>query len=245
MGLSVTVLGCSGSYAAPGSACTGYLVQDGRSNVLLDCGPGALANLQRHLDVGALDAVVITHCHPDHWVELPVLRNVWQWVLRRRGLPVFTTEETWAMAIAVSGRSVSDILTPTIVTDGNDVHLAGQRWRFSRTDHPVETLAVRVDADERSFAFSADTGAGWSFEAFGSGIDLALCESTYVDATYPGSVQHLTARQAGATARAAEVDRLVLTHQLPGEDSAAHLDEARATFDRPVTVARIHDRYEV
>ena len=245
MGLSFTVLGCSGSYAAPGSACTGYLVRNGARNVLLDCGPGTLANLQQHIDIAALDAVVITHCHPDHWIELPVLRNVWQWVVHKRGLPVYTTAETWDMAVAVSGESIGEILTPTIVTDGSEMTIDDQRWRFSRTDHPVETLAVRVDSDDRTFAFSADTGAGWSFEAFGSGIDIALCESTYTEATHPGKVQHLSARQAGATAAAARVQRLVLTHQLPGEDKAAHLDEAQRMFDRPIAVARIHESYDV
>jgi ribonuclease BN (tRNA processing enzyme) len=245
VGLTVTVLGCSGSFAAAGTACTGYLVQGGGRSVLLDCGPGTLANLQAHLDLRTLDAVVITHCHPDHWVELPVLRNVWRWVLHRNGLPVYTTEETWAMNTVVAGGSVGEALAPTIVHDCSEVEIGGQRWRFSRTDHPVETLAVRVDADERSLAFSSDTGPRWSLEALGSGIDLALCESTFVDGTAPPAVQHLTARQAAETASAAGVERLVLTHQMPGQDPLAHYEEARDTFDRALSIARTHERYVV
>jgi ribonuclease BN (tRNA processing enzyme) len=245
--LDVIVLGCSGTYAAAGGACTGYLVQAGGRSVLLDCGPGTLANLQRHLDVRALDAVVITHCHPDHWVELPVLRNVLKWVVKRDDpLPVFTTSETWSMAEVVSKDAMLDTFAPTIVKDGSDEMILGQRWRFSRTDHPVETLAVRVDADRRSFAFSADTGPGWSLASLadGAGIDLAFIESTFRDATYPGDVQHLTARQAGLMATIGDVRHLVLTHLMPGEDTSAHLTEARASFDGPVSLADINERYE-
>jgi ribonuclease BN (tRNA processing enzyme) len=245
--LDVTVLGCNGTYAAPGGACTGYLVRGAGQSVLLDCGPGTLANLQRYLDPRALDAIVITHCHPDHWVELPVLRNVLKWVLRRdEPLAVFTTSKTWQMATAVSDDSMLDTFVPTIVKDGSDAQIGAQRWRFSRTDHPVETLAVRVDAGGRSFAFSSDTGPAWSLASLsdGDGIDLALVESTFVDATYPGEVQHLTARLAGLTARAAGVRRLVLTHLMPGEDPEAHLAEARASFGGSVSVADIDERYQ-
>ena len=216
-------------------------------SVLLDCGPGTLANLQRHLDLRALDAVVITHCHPDHWVELPVLRNVLKWVLRRGdAVPVFTTAETWAMAEVVSKDPMLDTFAPTIVRDGSDVRIGAQRWRFSRTDHPVETLAVRVDCEGRSFAFSSDTGPAWSLTSLvdGTGIDLALVESTFDDATYPGDVQHLTARLAATMAAASDVRHLVLTHLMPGEDPVAHLTEARASFGGSVSVAVIDERYE-
>jgi ribonuclease BN (tRNA processing enzyme) len=244
--LDVTVLGCSGTYAGPGGACTGYLVRGSRT-VLLDCGPGTLANLQRHIDLRSLDAIVVTHCHPDHWVELPVLRNVLKWVLlQEHPLPVFTTAETWSMAEIVSKDAMLDTFSPTIVADGSDVRIGAQRWRFSRTDHPVETLAVRVDDGGRSFAFSADTGPGWSLTALadGNGIDLAVVESTFVEATYPEAVPHLSARLAATNAAAARVRHLVLTHLMPGEDPSAHLDEARASFGGSVSVAAIDERYQ-
>jgi ribonuclease BN (tRNA processing enzyme) len=250
--LEVTVLGCSGTFPAPRGACTGYLVRSAGRTVLLDCGPGTLANLQTHVSLRDLDAVVITHSHPDHWVELPVLRNVWKWVLRcDEKLPVFTTAETWQMADVAAGGDIGDTLQRAIVREGSDVRIGAQRWRFSRTDHPVETLAVRVDSEGRTFAFSSDTGRHWSLEAlsFGDGIDLALVESTFVESTFPGGVQHLTARLAGETAAAAGVRHLVLTHLLPGEDPAAHLSEARASFGdssaaKQLSVAEIHKRYD-
>jgi ribonuclease BN (tRNA processing enzyme) len=247
-GLQVTVLGCSGTYAASDGACTGYLLRGGGRTVLLDCGPGTLARLQRHVDLRALDAVVVTHCHPDHWVELPVLRNVLKYVLRReQAIPVLTTAETWSMAEVVSRDAMVDTFTPTILSDGSDEQLGDLRLRFSRTDHPVETLAVRVDDGGRSFVFSSDTGPEWSLSALsdGDGIDLAFVESTYVEATFPANAPHLTARGAARNATEASVRRLVLTHLMPGEDPNAHLAEARDSFDGPLSVANIDERYDV
>jgi ribonuclease BN (tRNA processing enzyme) len=67
VGLSLTVLGCSGSYPGKGEACSSYLVRSGSTTVWLDAGSGSMANLQQHVGLDAVDAVVLTHEHPDHW----------------------------------------------------------------------------------------------------------------------------------------------------------------------------------
>ena len=98
MGLSLTVLGASGSYPGRGDACSGYLVQGGGVNLLVDLGPGSLANLQRHLDLGAVDAVILSHRHPDHWTDLTGLAVAWKYALGRDGLPVYGTAENRQIA---------------------------------------------------------------------------------------------------------------------------------------------------
>jgi ribonuclease BN (tRNA processing enzyme) len=244
MGLSLTVLGNNGTYAGPGGACTGFLVEGGDERILLDCGPGTLGNLQRHADLASLTAVVVTHCHPDHWLELPVLCNAWRYGLGRGDLPVLTTRETIAMFEAVMGR-VEGTFRWQVLADGATAGTGALRWRFSATDHPVETLAARVDLDGRSLAFSSDTGPDWSYDRLGAGIDLALCESTFLSDREPEQIPHLSARQAGRMAAAAGVARLVLTHHMPGEDAAAHEREASEAFGAPVTSSRIGDRFVV
>ncbi|MBN2622032.1 MAG: MBL fold metallo-hydrolase, partial [Acidimicrobiales bacterium] len=83
--LTVTVLGSSGTYAGPGEACSGYLVRSPGATVVVDLGSGTLANLQHHVELGAVDAVVLTHEHPDHWLDLPLLRNALRYVLGIEG----------------------------------------------------------------------------------------------------------------------------------------------------------------
>lgn len=245
MALTLTVLGSSGTYAGPGNACSGYLVTAGSTRFLMDCGPGTLSRLGEHLDPAALDAVVLSHSHPDHWLELPVLCNAWRYALERDGLPVHATAETRAMCERILPGGIGDTFDWHVITETSEVVIAGQRWRFSATDHPVETLAPRVDVDGRSLAFSSDTGPDWSFERLGPGIDLAICESTFLSDREPERVPHLSARQAGAMARDAGVGRLVLSHLMPGEDPPAHRAEAEAAFGREVTVSRVHDSFEV
>ena len=67
---TLTVLGCDGSYPGPGGAASGYLVEDGTTSLWLDAGTGTFANLQRLGDPGSVDALVLSHEHPDHWSDL-------------------------------------------------------------------------------------------------------------------------------------------------------------------------------
>jgi ribonuclease BN (tRNA processing enzyme) len=243
--MRVTVLGCSGSYAAPATACTGYLVQTAGTNVLLDCGPGVLANLQCHLPIERLDAVVLTHCHADHWVELPILCTVCTWFIGRSRLPVYGTAETRNMNRALCGGTDPGAFDWQVIDETSTLDIGDQHWTFSRTDHPVETLAVRVDCDGRSFAFSSDTGSGWAAGRFLDDVDLLICEASYTQEREPEGIQHLSARQAGKLARDARVGQLVLTHQLPGADVDAHAIEGADAFGRPVSVAHEHVVYTV
>ena len=246
MGLSITILGCSGSYSAPGLACTGYLVESDATRVWLDAGPGTLANLQRHCTLEEIDAIVITHEHPDHWLDLAMAYIACRYFLNREPLPVYGTAGTHALARALAG---ANDLAPTIdwrlITDGDSAVIGDQQWHFSRTDHPVETLAPRVDSGGRSFAFSADTGDGWSFARLGGGIDLALCEATFLHENLVRPSPHLSALQAGAMAADAGVKRLLLTHLAPGSDAAAFGQEATESFGAPVELVDVDRRYEV
>lgn len=246
MGLSLTVLGCSGSYSGAGVACTGYLVESDTTRVWLDAGPGTLANLQRRCDLTEVDAVVVTHEHPDHWLDLTMAYIACRYFLNRPPMPVYGTAGTLALAQALAGTSD---LAPTFhwrtISDGHSATIGDQQWRFARTDHPVETLAPRVDSGGRSFAFSADTGDGWSFASLGEGIDLGLCEATFLHRELVPPSPHLSARQAGAMSADAGVKRLLLTHLAPGSDAAAFGREAAEAFGAPVELVDVDRRYEV
>ncbi len=238
--LGLTVLGCSGTYAAPGGACSGYLVDDGETHVWIDAGPGTLANLQRHVGFDAIDAVVLTHEHPDHWSDLEGFVNVLRYIAPREGVAVYAPaglrDHTYA--------ETEPHLSWHTVADGARVAVGTLDLSFSRTDHGPETLAVRVDCRGRSLGYSADTGPAWSLEALGPGLDLALCEAT-VPKEMEGTMQHLSAGQAATSAKAAGAGRLVLTHLWPTLDRDQAQREAVEAFGGPVEVAVVGGRYEV
>ena len=244
MTLSVTVLGCCGSFAGPGGACSGYLVRGGGVNVWLDAGPGTLANLQRHIDIDDIDGVVLSHAHPDHWVDLLPFHNVVRYIRKRSGLPIWSPRKILDLTEAVNGK-LGDGFDWRVIAETSKVEIGGLRFSFSRTDHGPETLAVRVDdTDGRSLGYSADTGPGWSLTELGPPLDLALCEAT-IPVSYERKVQHLSGRQAGLTAKKAGVRRLVITHIQPGVDADEQQRDAEAAFEAPVERAETNQTYEV
>jgi ribonuclease BN (tRNA processing enzyme) len=249
-GRTLTVLGCDGSYPGPGGAASGYLVQSGATSLWLDAGPGTFANLQRVCDPGAVDAVVLSHEHPDHWTDL---ESFAVWLLLapdRPPVPVYAPPGLRARCYSADhpGFAWREVGPSHRVVVGEVV------CSFVPTDHGPPTLAVRIDPPgdaaavppgdlSGSLAYSADTGPDWSFEELGTGIGTVLCEASYTR-EHEGSHQHLSGRQAGAMAAVAGVGRLVLTHRWPGVSADALAAEADEAFGRPVHQAAIGRVFE-
>lgn len=218
-GLRFSVLGCDGTYAGAGGACSGYLVSTAHERIWIDTGPGTLARVQRHLPLTDLTAVVVTHEHPDHCAELPVLHNALKYLLHVTGLPVITTAGTRELVDQLTG-GASPTFAWDIVHDGAERQIGGVRLRFVGTDHPVETMAVRIDHPSGSLAYSADTGAGLDghrLDPDGAGVDLLVVEAS-LSAHQEGMVQHLSAAEAARLAVDCGARQVVVTHVVPGVD---------------------------
>jgi ribonuclease BN (tRNA processing enzyme) len=246
--VELTVLGCSGSYGAPaGGACSGYLVRTARSALWLDCGNGTLANLQRHLAVADLTALVITHWHPDHCADIYGLQVLLKYGLGRTGLPVYAPEGTEGRLATLVDGDWGGVFDWSAVGDGDAARVGDCDLRFSRTAHPPPTMAVEVAADGKRLVYTADTGPAWSPEAFGSGADLVLSEASFQGDQGPAGANaiHLSARQAGERARSAGARRLMLTHLWPGLDPNASVVEGSEAFGREVLLAAPHQRTRI
>jgi len=234
--IELTVLGCSGSYGAPaGGACSGYLVRVAGQALWLDCGNGTLGALQRHVDPADLTAVVITHGHPDHCVDLYGLHVLNRYGLERFGLPVYAPEGVnTAMLNLVS--DWGGAFDWREVGDGDRAEVGPVGLRFSRTDHPPPTVAVEIAHDGHRLVYTADTGPKWSVEAFAPHADLVLSEATYQHDDIRAPI-HVSSRQAGEMARAAAARRLMLTHLWPTLDPNVSVAEATEAFGAPVMLA--------
>lgn len=233
--MDLIVLGSSGSYPSPTSPCSGYLVRSGTTHVWVDCGHGTFANFQQHASVDDLDAVVISHEHPDHCVDLYGLHVLLRYGLERTGMPVYApagADERLGCLVSNWGGTFEW----HAIEDGATTEIGALALRFSRTDHPPPTFAVEITGDERRLVYTADTGPGWTVDVFGSGADLVLSEATYLHAHRKAKL-HLSARQAGEAARDAKAVRLMLTHLWPRIDRLAAVEEGSDAFGGPVTLA--------
>lgn len=252
--MDLTVLGCSGSYGAPPDhACSGYLVRHGDTAIWIDCGNGTFARLQEHVALPDLDALVITHEHPDHCVDVYGLHVALRYGADRTGFPVYGPAGIDARLGQLVRGGWRDTFVWHAVDDGSRVVIGGTggtggtggiALRFSRTDHPPPTFAVEATAAGRRLVYTADTGPAWSVDAFGAGADLVLSEASYLAG--PGSAaggpvwrspHHLTATEAGRAARVAGAHALVLTHLWPGTDPAAAVAQGSEAFGAPVALA--------
>jgi len=248
---TLTVLGCDGSYPGPRGAASGYLVEAGGAVLWLDAGPGTFANLQAEIDPGRVDAVVLSHEHPDHWSDIDPFALWLREHRRLRPVPVYAPPGLRARAYfgddpVLSWHEVEPSSRIAVRPAGGTG--TGVRCSFAATDHGPPTLATRVEPVGPSgvalpaLAYSADTGPDWSVEELGAGIGLLLCEATFTQG-HEGEGRHLSGRQAGAMAAASCVERLVVTHRRPSIAADALAAEASEAFGGPVDQAALGRRF--
>jgi ribonuclease BN (tRNA processing enzyme) len=238
--MKLTIVGCSGSVPGPDGPASAYLVEHDGVRLLLDLGSGALGPLQRYVDPIEIDAVLLSHLHGDHCLDLC------GYAVTRRHRPAGQPPPVPVVAPAGAAQRIAAACGPE--TTLQDVFtfsdlVAGQ-WeigpfevRTARMNHPVETYAIRVSAGGRSITYSADTGRCKSLVELASGSDLLLCEATFPDGEDTPQDLHLTGREAGEHAERAGVDRLLLTHIPPWGDRIATLGEACSAFSGMTEIA--------
>jgi ribonuclease BN (tRNA processing enzyme) len=214
-------------------------VRAGESVIWLDCGNGTFANLQQHVDPSALTAVVITHSHPDHCVDIYGLHVMYRYGLDLYNLPVYAPEGVEGCLRGLVGDGWGGTFDWRLVADGDRAEIGGVSMRFSRTDHPPPTLAVELAHDGKRIVYTSDTGPGWSVGAFDRDADLVLSEATYQHDDIRTPI-HLSARQAGELAREAGAKHLLLTHLWPTLDPMASVEEGSEAFGRAVVLAAPH-----
>jgi ribonuclease BN (tRNA processing enzyme) len=123
-----------------------------------------------------------------------------------------------------------------VVDGSSEVTVGDLAVRFGRTDHPVDTLAVRVDGAGRALLYSADTGSAWDPRPLGAGVDVLLSEAS-LPTGEEDRFQHLSGRQAGAYAAALGAGGLVLTHIAPGIDPDDQRRAATGEYEGRIEVA--------
>jgi ribonuclease BN (tRNA processing enzyme) len=259
--MRLTVLGRSPARPNPGEACAGYLVEGGGSRVLLDVGPGVVAQLLRRNTPDELDAVVISHMHTDHCLDLITLRYCYPWidVAKHRLTVIVPPGSTAQLSELALGAGYANFFDKSFIFVEHDgkrpIEVGDLRFEPDETQHYVRTWGFRISArgaDEdtsRILAYSADAGPCPALPRIADSADLFLCEagltSLKEDDPEPESRGHLLPSEAGEVARGARSKRLLLTH-IPlhlGPDWA--MQEASSAYEGPLEIAEPLKTYDV
>jgi len=247
--MRLTAIGCSGSFPGPDSPGSSYLVEHEGFRLLLDLGSGALGPLQRHADLLEIDAVVLSHLHADHCLDMcsyVVVRRYHPAGVPPR-LPVYGPRGTHGRLAAAyeptSTQSLSDVFDFNALEPGAR-ELGPFQLQVDRVDHPVETFAVRLSAGGRVLTYSGDTGPSDALVRLATGSDALLCEASFEDGDGPAHL-HLSGQEAGEHARKAGVGRLLVTHIPPWANAARIMAEADAAFHGPIDKVAAGVSYDI
>ena len=251
--MKLIVAGSSPAYPNPGSASSGYLIEQDGQCVLVDCGHGVAGSAMSLRPIETLRGIVISHMHPDHYFDLVPLTYAFE-AYELDPIPLWLppegqrTLEKLQSAVDLHPDFFANQLQISTYDPGASIEVGCIEIRFTPTQHFVPAYAMKFSYDGRdgaSLFYSSDTGWKESVVDFAAAAGLALVEATLdVDAADEERRGHMTPRDAARMAREAGVQRLVLTH-FPREDGEQFLRQARDVFGANVSLARVGDEYSV
>jgi ribonuclease BN (tRNA processing enzyme) len=250
--MRLTVVGCSGSVPGPASPASCYLLEaedaDDRTwRVVLDLGSGALGPLQRYCDPLEIDAVAVSHLHPDHCADLAGLHTY----LSHHpdgpgGTAVHGPFGTASRIEELRGSATrTRVLNIHAWQAGAPVSVGPFTITPESVTHSVPAYAMRIDGpsewpsrDRAVIAYSGDGDLCDGLRTVAAGVDALLCEASFLEGDDAPEGMHLTAADAGRLAQSAACERLILTHLPPWTDPNSTLMEARAHYGGAIEVAR-------
>jgi ribonuclease BN (tRNA processing enzyme) len=250
----ITVLGKSPAWQDAGGACSGYLIEEAGGRLLLDCGNGVFGKLREALDFTCVDAVVISHLHADHFIDLVpysyALAYSPQACAAGRRPALYAPPGARETFRRITGAwDAEDLIEHAFdlheYDPDSELAIGALRVGFHEVPHFIRTHAVRLRGAGGTFTYGADCGPNDAIVSFAQGSDLLMLEATTEHPEEPGVRGHLTPAEAGAHAQRAGARRLVLTHISADIDPAWARAEAERTFGAPVELAHEGATYTV
>ena len=237
--MHLDVIGAGPAYTdRPGATGASYLLRDDDSSVLLDLGQGSFARLADTLDPAALDAVVISHLHPDHFIDLVALRHYLRWEKPRRRVrvigPVGLDERLDALH-GEPGFSAASLDVELLREETFTV--ASFEIRAARVTHTQSSFGFRVSTGTSGapgLVYSGDCGRAEDLDVLAHRGDTLLCEVSFGPGPVVAGAGHLDGPAVGDLATRVRAGRVLLTHLQMGYDRDATIESVRARFDGPV-----------
>ncbi len=252
--MELTVLGSGTVAPSANRTAPSYWVTADGVRLLLDCGAGMLHRAaQFGVPWPSVTDVALTHFHPDHWGELPMLLFALKWGTlppRSAALRLVGPVGLKARMTVLAGALGDWVLEPGYPLESHEIRpgeclvLGGEvALEACKTPHTDESLAYAVRQGRSRLVYTGDTGASDELARWANGCDLLLAECSLPDGQ--GIAIHLTPSEAGALARAAQARRLVLTHFYPAIEGTNPASVAARAFGGEVIAAKDGDRFTI
>jgi ribonuclease BN (tRNA processing enzyme) len=236
----LTVLGACGAWPEAGQACSGYLLEHDGFTLLVDVGYATVPRLLHHVGAEQIDAVFVTHGHPDHCADLnPLLRARALGQATPAPLPVYAPPEALDAVLALDRPAMlASAYVLHEFTPGSRLDIGPFQAHTRLLPHWVPNAGVRLAAGHRTLTYTGDSGPSPEVVELARDADLLLAEATYVDDVPEDAQPYLTsARQAARQATDAGAARLLLTHLWPGTNPADARAAAGNEYDGDISVA--------
>lgn len=204
--MKLTILGAYGPFPAPNGGCSSYLVEDGDTKILLDCGSGALSRLrERYPESLALDAIVLSHMHADHAGEIDLFRYMLEFGQMKTPLKVLSPD---------TDRLRHTVFDAVQTHDGMQVSIGSLTLKFTAVRHAVPTMGVRItNAEGRSIFYTGDTGWFDGLVDAAQNADLLLADACLRDESNGKALlNHMTVAQVLSLWQQANCETAILTH---------------------------------
>ncbi len=230
--MQLTILGNNGPFQSAGGACSGYLLKEGDTKILIDCGNGVLGNLLKFTRFEEIDAIILTHLHSDHMSDMMVLKYAVEIKIKKgmmnRPIKFYLPDEPLEEFKRLDVKGVFDV---SIINEGQMLQFGDLRITFKQMKHPVKCFGVSVSNGTRRFVFSGDTSWTENIIEFAAKCDTLMLDSGLLaNQKTNENVPHLTSRECGIIAKEAGVKRLLLTHFWPETPVEEYVKEARENF---------------
>lgn len=249
--LALDVLGAGPAYTdRPGAVGAAYLVQAGATSLVLDLGQGSFTRLAGTLEPSRLDAVVISHLHPDHHIDLVALRHYLRWefqparrvrVLGPAGLGDRLDALHAEPGFAAAALDIEPLLAGPY--DIGELELLAAQVRHTDDSYGFR-VAVR-GSTAPGLVYSGDCGRAEDLDRLVRPGDTLLSEVSFGPGPVAPGAEHLDGPAVGELARRTAAGRVLLTHLQMGHDERATIDSVRARYDGPVTLVAPGDRFVI
>ncbi|NLC16874.1 MAG: MBL fold metallo-hydrolase [Clostridiales bacterium] len=216
--MKLYILGCMGPYPEKDLALSGYLVQSQNAKVLIDCGSGVLAQLQKYTQIKTLDALILTHLHFDHISDVFVLK--YYCMAHNFKLDVYMPQEDSMEYRLISSEPEFNIIH---IEDGKNIKIKDMDINFVEMVHLKKNLGVKISDGQATLAYTGDTVLNPNLDILTEGADVVLMDCAYPSEFHLPEIPHMSLYQ-GAKYAQDKPFKLLVTHVKPETDIQQELD---------------------